>query len=70
MITVYSKENCSQCDQAKLILDMKGAEYEVKMLDTDFTIEDAKALGRTSFPIVTYGDTMIGGVLELRKFLK
>ncbi len=49
---------------------MKGAEYEVKMLDTDFTIEDAKALGRTSFPIVTYGDTMIGGVLELRKFLK
>jgi glutaredoxin len=33
MYTIYSKPNCPQCDQAKLLLDTKGEEYNVIHLD-------------------------------------
>lgn len=33
MITVYSKENCPNCEQAKNILTSKGIAFEVVMID-------------------------------------
>lgn len=34
-ITVYTKENCVQCDQTKKILDKNNISYEVKNLADD-----------------------------------
>jgi glutaredoxin 3 len=33
MITVYSKNNCPFCEQAKSLLTMKGVEYTVVKID-------------------------------------
>ncbi len=33
MFTVYSKPNCPSCDQSKALLELKGEQYEVIMLD-------------------------------------
>ena len=40
MFTIYSKEKCQQCDSAKLLCQMKGVDYEVKMFGVDFNKED------------------------------
>lgn len=39
MITVYSKQNCPYCVQAKKLLESKGIDYEEIRIDED---EDAK----------------------------
>lgn len=70
MITVYSTENCQQCKTAKLLLDMKGVDYVVKMLDVDFTREEVKSLApnQRSFPVITKRETY-GGVLMNEQLL-
>lgn len=71
MFVVYSKENCSQCAQAKLLLQMKSLDHTVAMLDVDFTLEELKELapGRLSFPVITKDGEVIGGFAELRKLI-
>lgn len=71
MLTVYSKESCSQCDATKRLLTVRKVEFEVKMLDVDFTREDLEQLAPTqkSFPIVFNGEALIGGFMELRKWI-
>lgn len=72
MITVYSKVACPKCTRAKLVLDVNGVDYEVKMLDKDFTREDLIGLAPKAreFPVVFNGDELLGGVTELELFLK
>lgn len=71
MITLYSTENCQQCKTAKLLLDMKGIEYKVKMLDVDFTREEVKAIAPTqrSFPVITNNEVLLGGLPQLQQYL-
>lgn len=73
MFVLYSSEGCSQCKQAKLMLDMKGKQYEVKMAGVDYTREELmeKAPGRTSLPVV-FNDTgeLVGGLAELKALIK
>ena len=71
MLTIYSKSNCQQCDSAKLLCTMKGVKIEVKMLDKDFTREELLELAPNSrsFPIIFDGDTLIGGLVELKEVL-
>jgi glutaredoxin-like protein NrdH len=33
MITVYSNPNCSQCESTKRFLNLKGIEFESKMIE-------------------------------------
>lgn len=73
MIQVYSKDSCAQCVMTKNFLNAKGVDFEVKMLDTDFTREDIEAkfaaLGipmARSFPMVFEGDKFIGGMNETK----
>jgi len=35
MITVYSKNNCPYCEQAKGLLKLKGIDFEVVKIDED-----------------------------------
>lgn len=67
-ITIYSKPACSQCDQAKMLLKMKGIEFTSKVLDVDYTLEELKELVPTArnFPVIFIDDKFIGGYNELR----
>jgi len=40
MITIYSKENCPNCQEAVNICSHKGWDYEVKKLGVDYEIQD------------------------------
>lgn len=70
---LYSKLNCTQCDQAKILLKMKGVSVNILMLDVDYTLEDVKAIApnQRTFPVVVGSDnTLIGGLSELKEYLK
>jgi glutaredoxin 3 len=71
MFVVYSKEKCSQCEQAKMILKMKSLPHEVKTLGTDFTVEELAEIAPNArtFPIIFKDGELIGGFAELRKLV-
>ena len=72
MYTIYSKDQCPQCDSAKLLCTMKGVEFEVKKLDKDFSREELLSLAPNtrSFPVVFKGEELIGGLEQLKNNLK
>ena len=79
MLVIYSKDNCQQCDSAKLLCQMKGIDYVVKTLDVDYTREDLMRISpkARSFPVVTVKvkydgvemEEYIGGLTELKEVL-
>ena len=79
MLVIYSKDNCQQCDSAKLLCQMKGIDYVVKTLDVDYTREDLMHISpkARSFPVVTVKvkydgvemEEYIGGLTELKEVL-
>lgn len=57
MITVYSRENCSNCVKVKDWLTHSGLMFEVKDLDKDpAAMVEAQKSGLRSLPIIKYGD--------------
>ena len=72
MFTIYSKDECQQCDSAKLLCQMKGVEFEVKKLDVDYTKEDILTLvpQARSFPLIFKDGEYLGGLVELKQALK
>lgn len=52
MVTVYSKEECKQCDMTQNVLDSKGIAFEVKPLEDPENLAEAKRLGYLSAPVV------------------
>lgn len=71
MITIYSKEKCQQCDSAKLLCQMKGVDYEVKMFDVDFSRDELLKIAPNtrSFPVVFKGGALVGGLHQLQQIL-
>ena len=71
-IKLYSKQNCTQCDQAKVLLQMRGFTPEVLMLDDHYTLEDVKTLAPTqrTFPVIFVDDNLVGGLNELKEYFK
>ena len=72
---VYSKENCNFCTVAKQLLKKKGLDFEEKVLDTDYTREDAieltqKQPSEITFPIIVIDGEYIGGAKELHAYFK
>ena len=72
MLVIYSKDNCQQCDSAKLLCQMKGVAFEVKQLGVDYDKEGLLEIApkARAFPVVFYGELLIGGIIELKEFLK
>jgi glutaredoxin 3 len=70
--TVWSKDHCPFCDQAKNLLKMKGIEFEEKKIGYGYTKEqllEAVPTART-VPQIFLDDQLIGGFTELRTHLQ
>lgn len=76
MITIYGKENCTFCEQAKALCESKRVEFEYLSLGVDFEREDLiktmeeeyNVLPRT-MPQIVEGVYYIGGFDSLKKHL-
>jgi glutaredoxin len=69
--TVWSKDQCPYCDQAKNLLKMKGIEFEERNVSKDWTREqllEAVPNART-VPQIFLGEELVGGFNELRQRL-
>lgn len=73
MLTLYSKDNCTQCLQLESLLKVKGKTYEVKKLDKDYTREDLQSVFEQaglpvprSFPMLFNGSTYVGTLNEAK----
>ena len=70
--TVWSKNACPFCVQAKALLESRGIEFEERNINTEWTREqllEAVPTART-LPQIFLGDNYIGGFTELRKHLQ
>ena len=70
--TVWSKENCPYCLQAKALLESRGIDYEERNVSADWTREqllEAVPTART-LPQIFLDDNYIGGFTELRRHLQ
>lgn len=72
---IYSKPNCNFCTVAKQLLKKKELDFEEKILDTDYTREDAievaqKQASEITFPLVVIDGKYIGGAKELHAYFK
>jgi glutaredoxin 3 len=65
--TLYSKDSCSFCIRAKMLLEQNGVDYEYVDLtgNIDEQVELAKRTGRMTMPLVFVGDELIGGFEDL-----
>ena len=69
---VYSKDNCPYCTKVKQVLELTGSNFEIQILEKDFTREDFYAnFGEGStFPQVVCDDKKLGGCVDTIKFLR
>lgn len=67
--TIWSKDNCQYCVQAKQLLAIKGVEYEEKKIGAGYTKEDLLEEVPTArtLPQIFLDGNLIGGFTELRK---
>jgi glutaredoxin 3 len=65
--TLYSKDSCSFCIRAKMLLEQNGVDYEHIDLTGDFEsqVQLAQRTGRMTMPLVFVGDELIGGFEDL-----
>jgi glutaredoxin len=68
---VWSKYQCTFCDQAKALLESKGIPFEERKIGDGFTKEELLEAVPTarSVPQIFLDDEYIGGFNELRKKL-
>ena len=70
--TVWSKNSCPFCVQAKALLESKGIEFEERNINKDWSKEqllESVPTARTVPQILLDGE-LIGGFTELQKHLK
>jgi glutaredoxin len=69
--TVWSKDMCSYCEQAKLLLESKGIEYEERKIGKEWTKEQLlKAVPNArTVPQIFLDSEYVGGYTELRQKL-
>ncbi len=72
MFTVYSRQDCANCVKAKVLLELKNQEFEVKMEEEDFTLAELKELvpNVRSFPVVFNDGVLVGSLPQLTNLLK
>jgi glutaredoxin 3 len=70
--TVWSKNSCPYCVQAKALLQLKGIAFEERNIDQDWTREQLLAAVPTArtLPQIFLDDNYIGGFVELKKHLQ
>ena len=71
-VTIWSKDQCAFCDQAKNLLMSRDIEFEERKIGYNATREqllEAVPTART-LPQIFLDDKLVGGYTELSKFLK
>ena len=69
---VWSKDNCTFCDQAKALLEQRNIAYEEKRIGHGYTREDlleAVPTART-VPQIFVNNNHVGGFTELRQYIE
>ena len=69
---VWTKDNCTFCDQAKALLEQRNIAYEEKKIGYGYTREDlleAVPTART-VPQIFVNNNHVGGFTELRKYIE
>jgi glutaredoxin len=69
---VWSKDNCTFCDQAKALLEQRNIAYEERKIGHGYSREDlleAVPTART-VPQIFVNNNHIGGFTELRKYIE
>lgn len=71
MFTLYTKDNCTYCDQAKMLLTTKGLPFKTLKLGSDITREEllAKIPTARTMPQILKDDQLVGGYTELKSLL-
>jgi glutaredoxin len=70
--TVWSKDACPFCVQAKALLESKGINFEERNVSKDWTREQLLAAvpNARTLPQIFLDDKLIGGFTELQKHLQ
>lgn len=55
-VTVYTKDDCRQCDLTKTVLRREGIDFTEADLTEPGNLEAAKSLGYLAAPVVVAGD--------------
>lgn len=59
---VYSKNNCSACKRTKILLKAMGAAFEERNVEEDeIFMQEARATGFSSMPIIITDEEVISG---------
>jgi glutaredoxin 3 len=70
-ITIYSKSNCTLCDQAKNLLKSKSMEYDEYWVDANIIAEQRmRDAGIRQMPAIYINDQYVGGLAGLQAALK
>ena len=71
-VVVWSKYNCTSCDQAKLLLGQREIAFEERKIGDGYTKEELLEEIPTarSVPQIIIDGKIIGGFSELKAFLK
>jgi glutaredoxin 3 len=69
---VWSKYHCPYCDQAKALLEQKGIEFEERKIGDGWSKEELLETvpNARSVPQILIDDQLVGGFIELQKYLK
>ena len=72
MYTIYSKQNCGACMQAKQLLEMEELPFEYKQLGAHYSLDELMTLSpdAKSFPQVFKDGVLVGGFSDLAEHLK
>jgi glutaredoxin 3 len=71
-VVVWSKYNCTFCDQAKLLLGQREIKFEERKIGDGYTKEELleEVPAARSVPQIIIDGKVIGGFPELKEFLK
>lgn len=71
-VEIFSKPDCGYCVMAKSLAETKQIDYEVKMLDVDFSRDELfeQFPGARSFPQIRVDGVAIGGYDQFKKLLE
>ena len=69
---IWSKYNCSFCDQAKALLEQQGIEFEERKIGDGFSKEELLEAvpNARSVPQILIDNQLIGGFTDLQRYLK
>tara|TARA_B100000287_G_scaffold146164_1_gene137900 strand:- start:3406 stop:3639 length:234 start_codon:yes stop_codon:yes gene_type:complete len=71
MYVIYSKPDCGYCKKIEMVLELLGKDYDIKVLDVDFTAEEfEERFNSIQFPQVELDGKSLGDCNQTIAYLK